>query len=128
MPQGAYDIKALAKAIRRRREEYNRAHPHHPALITPAMSRILENDDDYVPYRVRATAKRRRAAENPRIATLIDIAHALGTTVGDLLGEQPYGVTLADRRRLREFVRYLTTLFALDAPDLDDRASSRGSR
>lgn len=119
MARRRFDIKALARTINRRRDEYNREHPDHPIPITPALSRILENDEEYVPYRTRAAKKQRRPPENPRIGTLVEIADALGTTVGDLLGEQPYTITFADRRRLRRFVRYLTTLFDLDDPALD---------
>lgn len=109
-----FDIVTLAKRINRRRVEYNRLHPDTPVAISSAMSRILENDDEYIPYRERATVrKRRRAAMNPAISTLVEIAAALDTTVGDLLGEPAYRITLADRRRLREIVAYLTTLFDL---------------
>jgi hypothetical protein len=125
--RGGYDIKALARTINRRREEYNRQHPERPLPITSSLSRILENDDDYVPYRTRADNKRRRAATNPSISTVVEIAAALGTTVGDLLGERAYRVTAADRRRLREFVRWLTVLLELDAPELDDSAATQRS-
>jgi hypothetical protein len=109
-----FDIVALAKAINRRRQEYNERHPDKPVPITPAMSRILENDESYVPYRRRVARRRRRtAAINPSISTVVEIAAALDTTVGDLLGEAPYRITLADRRRLREIVAYLKMLFEL---------------
>ena len=119
-----YDIRTLAKTINRRREEHNRRHPDRPLPITSALSRILENDEDYVPYRMRAGTKRRRPAVNPGIGTLVKIASALDTTVGDLLGERPYRVTAAERRKLRDFVRWLTALFDLDSPDLNE--PSRG--
>lgn len=122
--RGGYDIKALARTINRRREEHNRRYPDRPLLITSSLSRILENDDDYVPYRARADNKRRRPAVNPGIATLVEIASTLGTTVGDLLGERAYRVTTAERRKLRDFVRWLTTLFDLEAPDLDEPGPS----
>lgn len=109
MPRGDYDIEALAQAINRRRQEYNRLHPDRPVRITPAMSRILENDGDYVPYRRRTVRKRRRAAANPTIRTLVNIARALDTTVGDLLGEPAYQVSPTDRQRILELVRYLTS-------------------
>lgn len=118
--RGGYDIKALARTINRRREEYNRLHPDQPLSITSALSRILENDDEYVPYRTRAGNKRRPAATNPGIATLVEIAAQLDTTVGDLLGERAYRVTTSERRKLREFVRWLTALFDLDAPDINE--------
>ncbi|MGH7486043.1 MAG: hypothetical protein ACREMY_10655 [bacterium] len=119
MGRSAFDVVALAKTINRRREEYNRAHPDGPAPITPAMSRILENDDEYIPYRTRkAKRSRRYASVDPAISTLIEIAASLKTTVGDLLGEPAYRITIADRRRLRELVRYLITLFELDSREL----------
>ena len=119
MGRNAFDVVALAKTINRRRQEYNRLHPDHPAAITPAMSRILENDDEYIPYRTRKAARSRRyASVDPSISTLVEIAAALGTTVGDLLGEPAYRITVADRRRLRDFVRYLTALFDLESRDL----------
>jgi hypothetical protein len=127
--RGSFDIRTLARTINRRREQYNREHPDRPLPITSALSRILENDDQYVPYRARAGNKRRQPAVNPGIATLVEIAAALDTTVGDLLGERAFRVTTAERRKLREVVRWLTTLFDLDAPDLDDRGvSSRAER
>ena len=78
--------------------------------ITPAMSRILENDDEYVPSRRRTPGKRRRPATNPSIRTIVNIARALGTTVGDLLGEPTTHLSPADRQRVIEFARYLTSL------------------
>jgi hypothetical protein len=120
MPTGGYDIRALARTINRRREEYNRRHPDGPLPITPAMSRILENDEEYVPYRTRSERKQRPPVSNPGVFTIAEIATALGTTVGDLLGEPAYRVTLNERRRLRDFVRWLTSLFDLDAPELDE--------
>lgn len=114
MGQSDFDIVALAKTINRRRREFNERHPERPVAITPAMSRILENDDSYVPSRRRTARKRRRAAAvNPSIATVMEIAAALDTTVGDLLGEPAYRITRADRRRLREIVDYLNALFDL---------------
>jgi len=119
MGQRGFDIRALARTINRRREEFNQRHPERPVAITPVMSRILENDDDYIPYRSRTSgSKRRPPAINPAISTVIEIAASLETTVGDLLGEPAYRVTIADRRRLREFVRYLIALFELDSREL----------
>jgi len=50
---------------------------------------------------------------NPAISTLVEIAAALDTTVGDLLAEPAYRITPADRKRLREIVAYLKMLFEL---------------
>src|ERR1044072_2902750 len=108
MQRDRFDIVTLAKRINRRREENNRLHPDPPVAISSAMSRILENDEDYIPYRQRAAnRKRRRAAMNPAVSTLVDIAVALDTPVGDLLGEPAYRITPADRKKLREIVAYL---------------------
>jgi adenylate kinase len=108
-----FDIRALAKAIHRRRAECEQADRKVP--ITPAMSRILEADPDYIPYRRRKAVRRRRyQAVNPAISTMVEIAAALDTTVGALLGERAYRITNEDRRRVLEFVRYLAKLFELD--------------
>ena len=120
-----FDIKAVARTINRRREEYNRRNPDRPISITPSLSRILENDDEYVPYRTRSRSKRRRPASNPGIATIVQIAAALGTTVGDLLGERPYRISVEDRRRIREFIRWLDMLLDLDSLDHEERDSRR---
>jgi hypothetical protein len=74
------------------------------------MSRILENDDDYMPYRERTHGKRQRPVTNPTLKTMVVIARALGTTVGDLLGEPAIHLSPADRQRVMEFIRFLTAL------------------
>lgn len=119
-----FDIKALANRINERRIEYDRLHPDAPLSITTSLSRILEHADDYIPYRRRAARKQRRPPANPSIGTIVEIAAMLGTTVGDLLGERSYRVTTGDRRKIRAFVRWLTTTFDLNAPELDERATS----
>jgi len=113
MASRRFDARALAKAINRRRKEYNRLHPDEPVTVTPSMSRILENDDEYVPYRKRAPRKRHHPVTDPRISTVTEIARRLGTTVGDLLGE-PHPPTVSERRRIREFLRYLSEVLDLD--------------
>jgi len=127
----AFDVEALAKAINRRREQYNRLNPARPVRITPAMSRILENDDEYLPYRERIPGKKHRRVTNPTIATLVDIAQALDTTVGDLLGEPRIHVTAGDRqhlvavaRYLVAVARYLVTVFHLEMPVKDPNVTS----
>jgi len=86
---GEFDIVALAKRINALRSEYNAAHEQR-IPITSAMSRLIENDPDYVPYRgKRQPIRRHRPVTNPRIRTLVSIAAALHTTVSDLLGEPP---------------------------------------
>jgi hypothetical protein len=111
--RGPFDIRALAKAINRRREELERMERR--VAITPAMSRILEADPDYVPYRRRKAARvRKYQSVNPAISTVVEIAASLDTTVGALLGERAYRITIEDRRRVLEFVRFLAKLFELD--------------
>ena len=109
-----FDIRALAKAINRRREEFNGRHPDRPVPITGVLARILEADPDYVPRRRRKAGRRRYQAVNPSIGSVVEIAAALGTTVGALLGERAYRITNVDRERVREFVRFLSALFELD--------------
>lgn len=113
-----FDIRALAKAINRRRQELMERRPQRMITITPAMSRILDNDEDYVPYRKRKPQRaRKRGPTNPAIGTLVEIAALLDTTVGHLLGERPYRITKMDRERVGQIVRYLSQLFDLDERD-----------
>ena len=85
--------------------------------ITPTVSRILENDPSYIPYRERAAEKKRNPARNPGLLAVKKIAADLDTTLGHLLGEPGYELTIDDRRRMRDFVRFLTTTFKLDELD-----------
>ena len=108
-----FDIRSLAKSINRRRAELERAERRVP--VTPVMSRILENDDEYIPYRARKPVTARPyAAKNPAIGSVVEIAASLDTTVGGFLGERAYRITNEDRRRVLEFVRFLVKLFELD--------------
>jgi len=101
---GRFDIRALAKAINRRRAELERADRRVP--ITPVLSRILEADPDFTPYRPRKKVRVRNCqSKNPTIGSLVEIAASLDTTVGALLGERAYRITNEDRRRVLEFVR-----------------------
>jgi Peptidase S24-like len=87
------DVRRLAAMLRRRIEDYDRRHRRRFA-IDSNVSNIRE-------------AKR----ANPGVFTLRDIAKRLGTTVGDLLGEQPLGDS--DLEKLREFVNFLIDRFDL---------------
>lgn len=101
-----FDIVALAKRINQLRIEYNDSHEQR-VRITPAMSRILENDPDYVPYRCRKGSRCKGAAQAPSIVTLIEIADILNTTVADLIGEpapSPFG-TQTEREKVKAFLR-----------------------
>jgi hypothetical protein len=92
-----------------------RKNPWRKVPITPAMSRILENDEDYVPYRQRKAVRvRRYHAKNPAIGTVVEIAAALDTTIGDLLGERAHRITKADRDRIKVIILYLAKLFELE--------------
>jgi hypothetical protein len=107
----SFDVVTLAKRINQRREEWNRLHPDRPVRVSSAMSRILENDPDYLPYRERRAGKRQRPVLNPTVSTLVQIASALGTTVGDLLGE-PMPLSPAEEKMLRDFIRMAERLRA----------------
>ena len=108
------DIRALAKAINARRNAYMREHGRKPA-ITPAMSRLLALDEEYAPYRQRKRQSHARSAVNPSIATLVDIAARLDTSVGALLGEKAYRIGIAERRELRRILLVLFRLLDLNA-------------
>ena len=112
-----FDIERFARAVNARRIAYE-CERGRRAGITPAMSRILENDAAYIPYRRRKEDRRRHMASNPTIATVVDIAARLETTVGALLGEKAYCIGIADRRELRRVLLYLFRLFDLDSPEL----------
>lgn len=111
-------IVALAKAINRRRLEFKESHAHEMFKRDGAVSRILENDPDYKPHRPRRLGKKRGPVVNPGIFTVKDIADRLDTTVGSLLGEKGFEVTLDDRRRMRELVVFLSQRFGLDEPEV----------
>jgi|ERR1041385_1364014 hypothetical protein len=100
----SFDIVALAKRIMQRRDEFNRLHPGRRVAISSALSRILQNDPEYAPYRARKAGKKQRPAADLRVSTLVRIATDLETTVGDLLGE-PWLLSPADRRRLEGAIR-----------------------
>lgn len=99
--------------------EYRRRHPGMSVPISDTLSRILEHEPEYRPLRGRATFRRRPALQNPGVFTLKEVADALETTVGDLLGEPAHAsirdvVSRADRRKLRDAVSLLRDLFDLD--------------
>lgn len=108
------DAVALAKAINRRRLEFKQRFDGEVFKRDDSVSRILENDPDYVPHRPRRSDKKREPVRNPGVFTVQEIATKLHTTVGALLGEAGFDVTLDDRRAMREFVLYLTRRFQLN--------------
>lgn len=110
---------ALAKAINQRRLEFKQRYANEMFKRDGAVSRILENDPDYTPHRPRKGDRKRRPVVNPGIFTVKDIAERLHTTVGTLLGEPGFEITIDDRRRMREFIAFLSQRFALNDPRLD---------
>ncbi|HKO59266.1 MAG TPA: S24 family peptidase [Thermoanaerobaculia bacterium] len=84
---------------------------------TTQISRILENDPDYEPYRKRAEQKQRGPAAEPSVFTVKRIAESLDTTVSDLLGEVTLDITISDRRRIRDWVEFLRQRLSLDTLD-----------
>lgn len=119
------DIRALAIRVHRRWLEYRRRYPGMSVPISDTLSRILEHDPDYRPLRPRSPSRQRPPLQNPGVFTLKEVADALETTVGDLLGEPGYVsirdlVSRADRRKLRDAVALLRDLFDLDDETLAD--------
>jgi len=108
------EVIALAKAIHRRMRDWEEAHGQ-PFKKENNLSRLLENDPGYEPYRKRDPDKQRGPAVAPGIFTIKRIAEQLDTTVGDLLGEREFDVTIGDRRRIRELLEFLRQRLALDS-------------
>ena len=122
----SFDIVALAERIHRQLSAYEDRHGVRPK-ITPALSRILENDPTYVPYRERAATKHRKPSVNPSISTVAEIAATLECTVAGLLGE--IAITEDDARtmcRLSEILREAFHLSVVSAGRL--RAAARATR
>ena len=117
---------ALAKAINRRRDEIAELPSGRAYKISTAASRILENDPDYSPYRERSANKQRQPATNPGLLTVKKIATDLDTTVGHLLGEPGFELTVDDRRRLRDVVQFMVSVFRLNDLDARDHATNMG--
>ena len=111
---------ALAKAINQRRLEFRERYQNEVFKRDGVVSRILENDPDYKPHRPRKRNKARSPVMNPGIFTVKDIADRLHTTVGSLLGEKGFEITVDDRRRMRDFITFLSQRFALNDPLLDE--------
>ena len=105
---------ALAKAIHAAMLAYNRAHPHQPFAIDDATSRILENDPDYHPPRKRNENKKREPTVNPGIWTVLLIAQALETSIGELLAERGFELTKSDLRSFRWMADFLQMRFPLE--------------
>jgi phage repressor protein C with HTH and peptisase S24 domain len=111
--QDRSEVIALAKAIHRRILDWEEASGQE-FKIDDTLSRVLENDPDYTPYRKRKLGKKRGPSVAPGVFTIKRIADQLDTTVGDLLGEREFDVTIGDRRRIRELLDFLRQRLALD--------------
>jgi hypothetical protein len=114
------EMVALAKTIHRRMLEWEKINAA-PFKKDNAMSRILESDPEYEPYRARLAEKQRGPAVDPSVFTVKRIAERLDTTVSDLLGETTLDITVSDRRRIRDWVEFLRQRLLLDT--LDDALS-----
>src|SRR5689334_615044 len=114
------DIRALARRVFERLSEYPRRHQGRSVPINDTLSRILEHEPAYIPPRARSEAKQRTPIENPGVFTLQkQVADALETTIGDLLGEPAHTsakdlLSNAERRKLRQAILLLRELFDLD--------------
>jgi hypothetical protein len=108
------EMLSLARAIHRRMREWETVNAA-TFKIDNVMSRILENDPEYEPYRARATLKQRGPAVEPSVFTVKRIAERLDTTVSDLLGETTLDVTVGDRRRIRDAIELLRQRLLLDS-------------
>lgn len=124
---------ALAKAIHQRMREWEAVNAA-DFKIDNAISRILENDPTYVPYRPRTVEKSRGPAVEPSVFTIKKIAERLDTTVSDLLGETTLDISVSDRRRIRDWMEFLRQRLPLDSLDdevpraLEDRFPIRHER
>ena len=106
----SFDILAFAKNVHRRLQFYERLHGKRPC-ITSALSRVLELDPEYIPYRPRAASKQRKPAANPSIRTVVAIAETLECSVAELLGELT--ITRQDVQILRGIGHLLDRTFHL---------------
>ncbi len=117
------NIRDLAARVYLRLLQYRRRHPDARSPIGSDMSRILENEPRYQPYRTRSDSKRRKPSVSPSVFTVQRIAESLGTTVGDLLDEPAHRSpaehrTPEQRRTMRDAIGILRGLFDLDDPEL----------
>ncbi len=110
------EMVALAKAIHRRMREWESVNSA-AFKIDNTLSRILENDPHYEPYRPRAANKQRGPAMEPSVFTVKRIAERLDTTVSDLLGEATLDITVSGRRRIRDWIEFLRQRLLLDSLD-----------
>src|SRR6266545_1805816 len=84
------DIRALAARVYARWLAYRRRNPGMSIPVDDTLSRLFEHVPDYRPHRERAADRKDRSAKIPGGFKLQQVADALQTTVGDLLGEPGY--------------------------------------
>src|SRR5260221_5171744 len=123
------DIITLAKRVHLRWLEYRRRNPGSSVPVADALSRLFELVPEYQPPRERSALRKTRSSKSPGVFKLQEVADALGTTVGDLLGEPAYAsatdlIPRAHRRQLRHVVARLRELFDLDDETLDEPEES----
>lgn len=120
----ARTIPELAERVHQRWQEYRRRYPGRSVPINDTLSRIFEHAPDYLPMRERSSSRKTRPPmKNPGVFTVQKVADALGTTVGDLLGEPGYEaprdlLTPEQRRSLKAVTLMLRDLFDLDDPTI----------
>lgn len=118
------DISTLAKRVHERWLAYRRRHAGMSIPVNDTLSRLFEHVPEYTPHRERSPERQDRSAKSPGVFKLQQVADALETTVGDLLGEPGYQsprelLSVAQRRTLRDATLILRELFDLDDESLD---------
>jgi transcriptional regulator with XRE-family HTH domain len=122
------DIRALAKRVHERWLAYRRRHAGMSLPVDDTLSRLFEHVPHYIPHRERSPQRQNRPAKSPGVFKLQQVAEALETTVGDLLGEPGYEaprelLSRSQRRTLRQAVTILRELFDLDDESLGEAAN-----
>jgi hypothetical protein len=111
-----FDMAAFAQRVHAQIRQYEAAHPGRRFKVDDTVSRILEHDPTYHPRRPRTAPRTRAPIMSPGIAKVVEIAAALDTTVGALLGERGFLLTREDVRTLRWIVWHLIRVFDLRLP------------
>jgi hypothetical protein len=119
-------MEALARRVHARWREFEARHHGRRVPVGDTLSRILEHDPEYEPFRPRSQTKRRSLLRNPGVFTLKKLTTELETTVGDLLGEPAYERPLGDvlspgtRRSFQEIAQFLKHLVGDAGAELGD--------
>jgi hypothetical protein len=100
----------IARRLHRRLRELHADRPGTKVKKYSAISRILEHDQTYEPYRERRAQRRKPLMQHPSIFTMIEVADELQTTVGALIGEGSE-LTASDLKRIGDIVDYLESRF-----------------